>query len=212
MIRSVIPVLCLLAVAATASAQIHGGLQGGISSYLGASTNMVFVGAFGEYERSESMGFRLSAAYATGSKDENYTAFSTDTAQFSGSIVAPGTTDITSIGVALDWRKYLGEGSYESGGVYGFLGLGATFGTAQTTYDFGTVPVELVSVTGEADEQEAQQFTQIVLRGGVGYEVAVKSAKVFIEARLNFPANNLDAPAIPIDLGPNAGVSIGFRL
>lgn len=203
----------LLAGASMGQSKLHPGLRAGYTSYLGSELSTVVVGAELELERSDAMGFRLAIDVGTGNlNNQKYAAFARDTALSPTSIIVAGDTKFNIIHAALDGRKYLGKGTYETGGVYGFLGVGTTIASATSTYDFDGFSENDYSVTGEPDEQSAQQLTLFMLRGGLGYEFTVGSVNAFVEGKLNFPANNADALAIPVDVGPNAGVWLGVRL
>ena len=92
------------------------------------------------------------------------------------------------------------------------MGVGVTAASVTTTYDFDGFSTDDYSVTGEPNEQEAQSITLFMLRGGVGYEFKIGGLRAFVEGKLNFPATNVDELAIPLDVGPNAGLWLGVRL
>ncbi|MCB0397595.1 MAG: hypothetical protein KDD36_13150 [Flavobacteriales bacterium] len=81
----------------------------------------------------------------------------------------------------------------------------------QTTYDdYDRINY---SVTGSANEGEKQNYSQLNIRGGIGYDLSLGFGNVFGEAMLIVPATTFNSQTgadfeIPVYASLNAGVRI----
>lgn len=216
--KSFIGTLCGLIIfvfsATSAKAQgFTGGAKLGWDIYFGSNYKPISLGGFGEYIREEeNSGVRGMIEFALPSTiKDDYIAFATNSTTNPQNISITGETKVSTINFCLDYKRYFKDGDYSDGGFYGFLGAGATLISAQTTYNYGSYSREDYTVTNYADEEEKQKYFQLMLRGGIGYELDLDMAKLFFESRLSFPANQVNGMYVDINIGPFAGFSAGIR-
>lgn len=187
------------------------GAQLNYNMYFGGTGMKIFgLGIFGDYGKTEDVGIRGALNY--------YLPY----VKSGGTWLADALADSTKPGaievglkykynfynVSLDGKKYFGDGSYEDGGLYGFLGLGLTI--AQFRYEIDAYDKTKYEAT-PFDENSKESFIQYIIRGGLGYERSLDFASIFAEGVLNIPANNVNGQYVEIQIPLSAGLHAGIR-
>jgi hypothetical protein len=204
--------LVLMFSSASLAQDVSFGGKAGFGSYLGTGFNPIVIGVQGDWIKDDQIGLRFSFDFGFTSKDGEGNAHARSSIVIPQSIDVTYTSKLKTFDLGVDGRKYFGNAEYDDGGFYGFLGVGITIAKIQTTYDYGIYSNEIYSATGFEGENDPQTFFQYMLRGGLGYEIDMDFGKLFFEAKLNFPANNVGGVPIPVDIGPMVMGSIGVRI
>lgn len=188
-------------------AQFALGGQVNWSKYFAGAPSFIGVGVNATYVLGESFPIRFSANFSLPSTEEGTTYATALNSQVSPSQVVVTTSNkISLMNFWLDGQKFFGDGDYETGGLYGLVGLGFTIASFKTEYGAYDANVYSLNV-GE----DSEKVSQLGIRFALGYEAGLDFANIFGEAGLNLSANQANNMEVAINLPSFLFVNAGVR-
>lgn len=209
--KLIISIVLTMFLVFTAKSQFYMGGNLSFSNYLGGTgLKSLGIGLTGEWSPDQDRTLtRISFTYGFPSSEEaTYTAEAIDPFITNPDYIdVTGKTKIGFMHLNVDYKRFFGDGDYEDGGFYGFLGAGLSI--AKVTYVIDSFDESKYEIKYSYDPESFFQFT---LKGGIGYDISLDFGNLYGEAFLNVPANNVNGAYIAIQIPMAVGLQAGIRI
>jgi hypothetical protein len=179
--------------------------------YMGGSGLKMFgLGLVGEYG-TENLAYRGAINYSFPKVEKfDVTANAYSSITVPSSITVTGKWKIGIISISADAKKIFGGNDYEDGGFYGALGAGLSIASIKTTLDsYDSANYDAYTTEGK------ETFSQLLIRGAIGYDARLDFGALYGEALLTLPANSYnsrDGYAGDVSIPGSIGIQAGIRI